>query len=92
MDKDQEHRHQVFSCVFCDKVQETEKPEPEVVHLPPSLCEKMSLQDRVYMLSTLFENDVYSEFDEESEEISEEIMDAMSDVQFAFQRLGDLVN
>ncbi len=90
MDKDQEH-HQVFSCVFCDKAQDTEKPKPGVVSLPPSLCEQMSLQDRVYMLSTLFENDVYSDFDEESEEISEEIIDAISDVNHAFEQLGNLV-
>ncbi len=43
------------------------------------------------MLSTLFENDVYSEFDEESDEISEEIMDAISDVNLAFDRLGNFV-
>ena len=91
MDKDQEHRHQVFSCAYCDKAQDTEKPKPGVVYLPPSLCEKMSLQDRVYMLSTLFENDVYSDFDEESDEISEEIIDAISDVNHAFERLGNLV-
>jgi hypothetical protein len=100
MGKDQEHHHQVFSCAFCDKAQETETPEPGVVYLSPSLCEKMDLQDKIYMLSTLFENDVYGQFDydfddeseEESENLSEEIIDAMSDVHFAFERLRDLVN
>jgi hypothetical protein len=90
MEKDQEH-HQVLSCAFCSKVERTEKPKSGVVYLPPSLCDKMSLEDRINMLSSLFENGVYTTFDEGSDEISEEIIDAIFDVNHAFERLGNLV-